>query len=99
MLYFVLYWKLLYGVGYIVVVVDTSFRISECHVYFQARMLHYDACMMQATREQSTSGYDLKTKIYGVLQRVHMKHETAMGVGSESMVFEALKRVATLDKQ
>ena len=51
-LYIVLYWKLLYGVGYIVVVFAASFHISEFHVYhFQPGTLRYDVCTTQATRE------------------------------------------------
>lgn len=55
-LYFTLSWRLLYGAGYTVIVLDTGFSISDCHVYqFQAGNLRYHVFMMQATRKQSSS--------------------------------------------
>ena len=42
----------LYGVGYTVVVLDTGFHISECHVCFQGEPLRCDVSTTKATREQ-----------------------------------------------
>ena len=51
-LYFTLYYRLLYEVGYIVVVFDVGFRIFEYQIYhFQAGTLHHDVCTTQATRK------------------------------------------------
>ena len=76
-----LYWKLLYEAGYTVVLFDTGFRISECHVCrFQAGALCDEICTTKATREQEQE-FEMQSK----------EREKTVGIKRKSLIATILR--------